>query len=458
MAVPRSFTPDLDTLTDRGIDAKAPTRQSRRKPCARFGLSKPRFVFFFLLALGPAAAGCPAAAERIRAELGFAGYVVPGRWVPLRLDVGGGAWTVEIAGGAVEEYRARPGERLECAVRFAEDGGAAEMRLIADGRVVSRQSLHPGRSAFPGHLVLASGVPGGVQRAVEAALQPAEPVRVAPVEPDRFPGVALNYDAVSAIILEDPGPILNPAQVRAIRAWLTGGGRMVLLAPRPGEDGLLSLLLPGEKAVRFASTTALPVGLGRLVLLRETTNDPESWREILALTPYAQSFRLSASRAFDQDEPFAAPAAADPPKEPAAVLAVWASLAGILGAAARRRPLLAFLIFTAAAGAAAVPVGRWLDRRWQRGVGVHARAVILPDDGGTLVEFRLIPGAAGPFQQGGPRPPDWGANLGLGQAGTGVYGGAERTLRWRQGRPAALAASADARLTGYLPAAPCRVG
>lgn len=407
-----------------------------------------------LIVLGLAASGRPAMAAKVRTELGFAGYVVPGCWVPLRLAVSGGdGWTVEIAGpGYVNQYRVRPGERLECPVRFGEDDDRLEMRLLADGSVIARQILRPGQS-FPGHLVLTYGLPGEAQRAVEGALQPAEPMRAAAVEPERLPGVALDYDGVTAVILEDPGPILSPAQVRAMRAWLAGGGRLTLVAPRPGEEGLLSQVLPEAVNGGDPSSAALPAGLGYVALLPEAPRDPGRWREILELTPYAQSFRLSPSRAFKQDEPFEKPLAPALPKEPAIVLAVWASLAGILGAAARRRPLLSFLIFTAAAGAAAFPLGRRLDARWQRGIGVQARAVVLPGGGGILAEYGLTPPAPGPFRANALRSPDWGARLALGAAGTGIYGGKEPTLRWRQGRTVFVSAADNGRLAGYLPAA-----
>src|SRR5690554_253887 len=149
----------------------------------------------------------PAAGVVLTVTVGYEGYVVPGRWTPLEIEVTGAmdGW-VQIARlqkglpAVTEDYRCRVEDstrRLLIPVFAEETGSRLEIRLIEDGEVLGRVELDLLEKVFPGHLILTVNLPARDQHTVGPALSPThghEPVLVIPVEFSALSGSALAYD------------------------------------------------------------------------------------------------------------------------------------------------------------------------------------------------------------------------------------------------------------------------
>ena len=184
----------------------------------------------------------PTAGVVLTVTAGYEGYVVPGRWAPLAIEVSGAmdGW-VQIARlhqglpVVTEEYRCRVEDetrRLLIPVFAEETGSRLEVRLVEDGKVLGRVEVDLLEKVFPGHLILMVNLPEWHQQARRGqAVGPVlfstygqEPVLIIPVEFSALPGAALAYDGVSALVVNGDLAALNPLQARAIRSWLAGAG------------------------------------------------------------------------------------------------------------------------------------------------------------------------------------------------------------------------------------------
>ena len=399
------------------------------------------------------------AGVRIAATLGYGGYVVPGRWVPLRVQVSGAPASARLevcrAGSPVETfpYRAQETCRIECPVFIDETGGLIEVRLAAGRHVVAKRVLDTTARIFPGHLVLAVNIAAPVQQAISRALMPGETVAVVGIDPADLPRQALAYDGVNGLVATDPGAVLSPAQTQALRSWLAGGGRMVLCRARPAGTSIVAGMdLP-------AATAGGEAGLGG-VIINETdpVDQADRWREMLALVPYARTARLTAGKCFPDD--VLPPDRPGRPRELPLVLGAWAAaffLAGLL--AGRRKALLYLLPVTLLSTLAAIPAGHRLACDWRRGATVRTRAVILPAGGEILVNTRID---LGPHEAKDAvlSPSPWGASVRLGRIEEGwIRPRAVPSAVWRHGPASPVfsvrsGGSADLNLVGCLPASP----
>lgn len=410
-----------------------------------------------------------AAGAQITTRFGFGEYVVPRRWAPLRvrLDMEPVESTaIEVAGrNTVEVFPCVGGGGwVECPVLVDESDGEIRVRLVADGRVLAEQALDSRRKVFSGHLILAIELPIPAQQAIEQSLAPQEPVKAVSLAIEDLPRLGLDYDAVSAVVLVDPGPVLSPAQKRAMHAWLAGGGRLVLLKPRPGAESLASLIA-ASKRTAGAGLEALQVGLGKLVFVPSAHADflgqASWWRRTLALAPYASSARLTASQSLPDDES----RRTNPPTMPKAlglIMAGWAAAAVSIAPLARRKALAWYALFTLACLMAAVPAGKWLDGKWHRGISIEERAIILPEAAGTLIGYRVLAPDDTVWREFGIPSSPWGADLSLGQTGEkGSWKGATGRAEWRHGHTPSLGVARAAlnalSLAGYQPGVPMRV-
>ena len=383
----------------------------------------------------PLRAPTRAAGVRMTAALGHGGYVVPGRWNPLRVRVANvtEAAVVEIVGrGAVERFPCRVEEGaggLECPVYADPVGRPLRVRLVSGGRTVAEQAIDVGKKSFPGHVVLAIDVPAQVQQAIERILLPGEPVYVVGVSLAELPSLGLDYDGVSGIVLADPGPVLNPGQTQALRGWLAGGGRMAVLGARQGVESIAAMFLQYEQVQAMEGQAGRSLGLGSITLLPEpgTANDSTgqvtTWQRLLAFKPFADSARLTAGRGFPEGGKTSLP----PVPVPVGLvltLAAWTALAVILGLMRPRLAVLWFVLFTTGCSLLVVPIGSQLGRAWHRGAAAQSRVIILPDDGGTLASIRvqLAPGRTAWTSFGMAATP-WGVDVRL-AGGTNTAGGA----------------------------------
>lgn len=398
----------------------------------------------------------PAGAARVRmsAVIGHAGRVQPGRWVPLRVQVGGApeGTAVEIVkSGVVERFACRTGgdHAIECPVLAEETGSVFSIRLVSGSSVLVEQALTTADKAFPGHLVLAVDVPASIQQAIGASLLPIEPVAVASVSVSDLPRHGLSYDSVSGLVIADPGPVLSPAQAQVMRSWLAGGGCLVLLRAKAWQASIVSHLLAAP-----VPESGAQIGLGRIVRAGSEMEKPGIARELLGLSPYERTRRLTASRCAGNSVRIS------PPRKTDALLpflAGWAAVSLMAGLAAGRKKTLTWLILATLAGtAAAVPAGLYLDRAWRRGAVMEARAVILPGTGSALVFTELYPGP-GTAWTPGTVPSPWTIAVG---ASTGEESGLLRIAEgedfvWRHEMPlpihAAVRRGQSIVLTAFIP-------
>ena len=424
----------------------------------------------FLLGLAPR----PGLADgaRLRAELGFGGYVVPGRWMPLVVTVSGAVESARVeviheeegpAGKAVESLPCPPpggGNRVEYPLFAAATGSAVLVRLVAGDQILAKQHLRTDVKVFPGHLVLAVGLPAVTQQALGQILLPAEPVLAVERGLAELPNIPLGYDGVSGLVMADPGPVLNPAQTKSIRAWLAGGGRLVICAARPGAEGLAASFLPADRPA-VAGTQEVPLGFGRLVLVDNQPSELSlaEWRRFLPLPPYAQALRITASRFFAGRDSLRAqiPSLA---RGYLWLLGGWAAASLGLCLLARRKGLVLLLVLTVIATSAAVPAGSWYMRTWRRGAVVRTRAIILPQGGGLLVNTGIELARAGRWRMTGTQASPWGVTIDLQGEGQGRLAPRSKPpLIWRHHVPtpshvARLTGSTGLSLAGWLPPLP----
>ncbi len=367
---------------------------------------------------------------RIEASLGFDGHFVPDRWEPLWIRSEGAPASARIAVIRItadgrdigrETFPAGDGQRIECPVPIALDLETIAVRLLSGDRILAELKLDARSKAFPGHLVLACGLPVRSRLAISSALMPVEPIQEVAVGLGDLPSNGLDYDGVSALALADPGPAFSPAQREALLAWIAGGGRLVVSSARPGREGLLGSL-------GLADFTILHFGLGGIVRMTRDISDVSGaeggdfWRRTLALAPYGKAPRLGAAAL---DEAVSA-SAAQPPAlpgdeeesgpDPDAVAAA-AKTAMVAGLVAWFLAILAVASFgrtrkAGANGAApATPIALTsvislaivlasigaLDAAFMRGSSVRALALVLPGSGAAIVSTTLIKDASDPF-------------------------------------------------------------
>jgi hypothetical protein len=322
----------------------------------------------FLLACLP---GLTAQQATWTAQLGFGTTVPFGTWSPLRVTAApdAPAWTLEVLPAGAQA--AFPGAGTwEIPVFVPAGQESLTATVTAGGWVRQKWELAAGARGFPGHLVLVGDLGPGEQAAIGSVLLPGEPVRTEPVPASDWPRSALAWEGVSAAVLRDPGPVLAPAQVRALGAWLASGGRLVLEAP----------LGPGASlADQLGPTT----GLGRIVIVGDRPS-PGAWKAALGLVAFGQVRRLGTDFG-----PPAVPGPAPAPRIPfplQALLAAWA--AGLALLAVRKKARWApALAWTLAAGLAVLA---WGPNDTDRGLVLRLREVILPSGLGRYVQTEVL--------------------------------------------------------------------
>jgi hypothetical protein len=442
----------------------------------------------------------PAAGVVLTVTTGYDGYVVPGRWAPLAIEVTGAmdGW-VQIARlrkglpVVTEEYRCRVEDetrRLLLPVFAEETGSRLEVRLVEDGKVLGRVEVDLLTKVFPGHLILTVNLPAGYQQAVGPALPAAgpvfsrghEPVLVIPVEFSALPVSALAYDGVSALVVNGDLAVLNPLQTQALRSWLAGGGSLLLYSAQDwaeteaagGQEESWRSPAAGVHSIRTGETAGKKTretgegweirryGRGRIISRRvqESNNGQPvpaaEWQRLLALEPYPRPFRLTPGVVFREGEvPWFFEEDEGITLGPLAVVLTLWFLGGlaVVGFLGRKRTAVALLAYVIVTTLLAVPAGKWIAGHWQRGAVVYTRAVLLPEDAGVLVDTVIK------FPEPTWKTPvsPWGITLALGETAAGAVnraGTGETFWRHESLHPLMVVKEGDAKglhLTGVLP-------
>lgn len=451
------------------------------------------YALFFTVVFCLLIQALPAAGVVLTVTAGYEGYVVPGRWAPLEIEVTGvmDGWVQitrlrEGLPAVTEEYRCRVEDdtrRLLIPVFAEETGSRFEVRLVEDGKVLGRVGLDLLEKVFPGHLILTVNLPAQHQHTVGPVFSSAhghEPVLAIPVEFSALPGSALAYDGVSALVVSGDLEVLNPLQVQALRTWLAGGGSL-LLFPTQGcveaeADGRQTDVWSGPAA---AGVYGIPTGeteegweirrygRGRIICAQaQDSGQPVTtvdWQRLLALESYPRPLRLTPGLVFREGEiPRFFGENEGITLVPLMIVLALLFLGGlaVAGIFYKKKTAVALLTYVAVTTLLAVPVGRWLAGNWQRGVIIYTRAVLLPEDTGVLIDTVIR------FPESTWKTPvsPWGATLALGETAQGAInreGTGETFWRHDSLQPSFFAKAGDAKhlhLTGLLPPGTRRAG
>ncbi len=339
----------------------------------------------------------------LRTRFGFNGYAVPGTLMPMSVEINrtivNGRLEIVSPGESgsysiIDSFPIHNSKRIETSVFVNENINDLRIRLISGKQVLLNTKLNSKVKLFPGNLILAIKVTASAQQFIERALLPIEPVLVVPTQVTDLPGVALNYDGISGLVLSDPGSVLKPLQVQALKVWLTGGGRMVLGSVRSGNDSLLSMLaIDPEKSEQ----SFYPIGFGGITVLPSGFNDSKqndfNWQGILNLKPYTETSRLMINRLFPDFKANSSSDSSELSSKAASYLALvlilWV-ISGLIITILTKHNRILFLIGASLLWTvAAFPIGNWLAGVWHRGAEIHTRHIILPKAGCVLTDVKV---------------------------------------------------------------------
>ncbi|HEX3043417.1 MAG TPA: hypothetical protein VHY08_01575 [Bacillota bacterium] len=354
-----------------------------------------------------------AAQIRMTTRLGFGDYIIPGHWVPLWVQITG---AVESA--RVEVIRYNDGETNPTRESFTlSNTGAAgngiEIPVMADFKLkrlitrlyrgeqlITEQLLNLSNKTFPGHFILTINLPATEQQAIEKSLLPLEPVLTVPIQPEELPGLGLNFDGVSGLVINDPGLVLAPAQIKTLRGWLAGGGRMVVFTAEGQPANWIRRLVDAGNSNPKMNSEVFPVGFGRLTVIHQ---DRESlgllrisgeWRKAFDLKPYSQTFRLTPGLCFPEQDTAKSDLKLSPINPLSVFLICWSGAGVFLSFMRKKGPkVFHFLVLTLLSIAVTIPLAGKMASNWKHGAAWHTRAVILPAGGGTFLSttISLIP-------------------------------------------------------------------
>ena len=337
------------------------------------------FALLFVLFLAvPALAG----PQKWSAEVGIGGSVAPGTWAPLWLEApaDAGEWTLEVRFTSVSGRESGPvttlhasGGRYEEPLFLADSTRKLHLRFLTQGIVREELTLLLEARSFPGHLIGVEGLSPSVRSALTEVLLPHEPVRVVTAPGESWPSSPLAWGNLAALVVKDPGPILSPAQVSSLRAWISSGGRLVVVESRPGKRSLL------------AQVGSVP-GWGKALGV-EISADPEFWRRTLELQPFGQLPRLGTDFGPSATN---LPSVGQPNSLAALVLVlVWAALA-VLVPVVFRKGSVGWPLAGAFLGSVAV-MALWFSGSlaWDKGLPLHGREMVLPGDLGRFTSLEV---------------------------------------------------------------------
>lgn len=405
-------------------------------------ISRLTVLIMILLLSGPVFG----AEVRIKTRVGINGYAVPGTLTPVLIEINRAVTNgrLEIVGSnetasytIINSISINNLKRIETSVFVNENIKELKVRLFSGKQKLMETGLNHQIKLFPGNLILAFKAPSATQQLIEKALLPSESTLVVPIGIADLPGIVLSYDGVGGLILSDPGPVLKPLQIKALKAWLAQGGRMALGAVRSGEDSLLSMLGidPDNTdrkfyAIGFGGITAFRNGFSDLKL------DAAEWRELLNLKPYTEVSRIMAGRFFPDFNAVSAQDSTEQSSEALSyltiILILWV-VSGLLVIVATKRNRVLFLSCAALFWlVAAFPIGNWLGGIWNRGAEIHCHNLILPETGLMLTSVkarfnRFYTGKTINFQSS-----PWGGKIRIGEAGHGIVkpGSKKKTFTW----------------------------
>lgn len=246
-----------------------------RRIIARWGHGLIAMSFVFC-AVPPASA---ASAPGLQVTLGIGGWVVPGTFTPLRLDIGAsrnleGTVTVSVPGPGrdpgmtyVHALRVIPGARQQIAldVIVQDPRRAVTVEARAGGAVLTRLEVPVGAARTAEGVVVAL-----TREAAGLEFLAVGPRRLRPayVTEAALPSRWQSYGGVELVAIRDLDPrALLPPQQQALVDWVAQGGRLLLIphASLVIPPWLRALLPAGVHADAAVRAAGVPVPLRRLV-------------------------------------------------------------------------------------------------------------------------------------------------------------------------------------------------
>jgi len=336
-------------------------------------------------------------------SFGYEGYSFAGSWVPLfltlkdpipegRLEIVRGD---EKQASSIESWQLTHSGQYEFPVFIDEKVPSLNVKMYSAGMLLAEQTFHPADRLFSGHTLLVSAIPATVRLSLSRMLYPGEPVLVLPVLPQSLPASALSYDAVTALVLSDPGPVLNPPQIIAMGEWLALGGSLVLLDPLKGNSSILEQLNSYYPLTGTDNERELGLGTVHLVYTetvgQKTLADGNFWKDKLGIVSFRLSHRLRPGLVFGKRfDVFQDESAQTPLNNFIAYLVVsWIVLLAGCGLFLKKRRLSAGIGIICLLSLFIFFQKSQISGVWTRGISMHIRELILPQNGGTLESLNL---------------------------------------------------------------------
>jgi hypothetical protein len=334
-------------------------------------------------------------------KFGFGGYCVPGYWAPLSIKI-----NQDIKSGTIEIERINYGNNtvkdifpciknntVECPVLVDENANGLKVRLFSGKELLIERDINPNEKIFPGHIILTNKMNSRIQQAISHCLFPDEPVAVVQVNTGELPSVAQDYDCISAVIMPDPGILITPAQLKALKFWVDCGGRLIMFDLLPGDESLLGKFegkaSPGKNSVSVESVYGKITGFYDEASLTDFCYKADEWRKILDIKPFVYNSRLTMSKSFAATGNFTGEKNDNSNLRILilTIVAIWIAGFFIILLFVKRK-IFILSIFTMAAMIAFIPCGNMLKRIWHGGAQYHNRMLILP--GGVMMEKSIL--------------------------------------------------------------------
>jgi len=338
-----------------------------------------------------------------RLSFGYESYSFAGSWVPLFLTLKdplpGGRLEI-VRGGeqkpsSIESYELTHSGQYEFPIFIDEKVPSFNVKIYSSGMLLAEQTFHPTDRLFSGHAILVSAVPAIIRLSLSRMLYPEEPVLVLPVLPQGLPVSALSYDGITSLVLSDPGPVLSPPQISAMGEWLALGGSVVLLDPLKGHSSMLEQLnsyfpLTGTDSERHA-------GLGTVHLVYTETVDRKAlasgnfWKDKLHIVSFRKTHRLRPGLIFGKRfDVFQDGTEQNPMNKFIAYIVVcWIALLAGCGFFLKKKCLPAGMAVICLLSVFIFFQKNSISEVWTRGISIHMRELLLPQNGGTLASLNL---------------------------------------------------------------------
>lgn len=340
--------------------------------------------------------------QQYEIKYGFGGYSVPGYWAPLYIKI-----NQNIKSGRIEIERKNnsnifskeifpcsKNNTIECPVLFDENIASIVIRLYSYNELLIERTINIDEKIFPGHIILTNGMNSMIQQSIARSLFPEEPVQVISINLEDLPTVGINYDCVTALVISDPGILLNPSQLNALKYWISGGGQIVVFDLLSESNTILNKL--GGEVLSSNKYKVIGSGYGKIFGFNEDAESSDigfkssEWQKLLELKPYGQNPRLTASKILKSEENIVRVKFNYSFLRTIILICTfsWAIMFFLI-LFFKKKNILILSIFTIISFIIFIPFGNVLKKKWQGGSAYHNRMIILPGNNGFLINSRI---------------------------------------------------------------------